>query len=34
MLFDKYDVDSGDKPEDVAFKLYGMQITLGYITIK
>jgi|TARA_B110000967_G_scaffold189765_1_gene213803 hypothetical protein len=23
MLFDRYDVDSGDKPEDVAFKVYG-----------
>ena len=23
MLFDKYDVDSGEKPEDVAFKIYG-----------
>ena len=23
MLFDKFDIDSGDKPEDVAFKLYG-----------
>jgi hypothetical protein len=23
MLFDKFDIASGDKPEDVAFKLYG-----------
>ena len=23
MLFDKYDIDSGEKPEDVAFKVYG-----------